>query len=151
MKTLGRVGIALVKGIICCQGIIIFIRATTGLESHLSQQPASPGFQEPEAAPWKRLWNENTRSPSWDCFVWIGMAMSAQAPAWEDCLDNFWALQRANRSRSHWRQWKNSSSLQRALDPAHTAAMSDRESGINSSSTEKTDLPPKVEDSGNQH
>lgn len=57
--------------------------------------------------------------------------MSTHAPAQTSCFDSFWALERATQSKSHRSQWKNSSSLQWALDPAHTTAANDREPAIN--------------------
>lgn len=57
--------------------------------------------------------------------------MYTHTPAQTYCFDSFWALERASQSKTHWSQWKNSSSLQWALDPAHTTATNDRESVIN--------------------
>lgn len=57
--------------------------------------------------------------------------MSTHAPAQTSCFDSFWALERATQSKSHRSQRKNSSSLQWALDPAHTTATNDREPVIN--------------------
>lgn len=57
--------------------------------------------------------------------------MYTHTPAQTYCFDSFWALERATQSKTHWSQWKKSSSLQWALDPAHTTAMNDRESVIN--------------------
>lgn len=57
--------------------------------------------------------------------------MSTHAPAQTSCFDSFWALEGATQSKSHRSQWNNSSSLQWALDPAHTTAVDDREPAIN--------------------
>lgn len=147
---MGQAGIAPVRSPKHCQGIIILSERPQGWSHtcHNSQHPwpsRSLGLLHGNSSGMR---THDPAGGSWDCFVWIGMIMSTQTPAQADCLDKFWALERANQSRSHWRQWKNSSSLQRALDPAHTAVMSDGESGINNYSTEKTSLPPKLGYSG---
>lgn len=135
------------------QGLLSLIHPSQGIII-LSERPQGwshtcHNSQHPRASRSLRLLHGNssgmrTQDPSggsWDRFVWIGMIMSTQAPAQADCLDNFWALERANQSRSHWRQWKNSSSLQRALDAAHTAAVSDRESGVGNYSQKRQVCP----------
>lgn len=153
-KTAGQAGAALVNSPERCQGIIILSERPQGWSHtcHNSQHPWASRSLRLLRGNSSGMRTQDPSGGSWDGFVWIGMIMSTQAPAQAGCLDNFWALERANRSRSHWRQWKNSSSLQRALDPAHTAGVSDRESGMKNYSTEKTSLPPKLGHSGNnQH
>lgn len=73
--------------------------------------------------------------------------MYTHTPAQTYCFDSFWALERATQSKSHWSQWKNSSSLQRALDPAHTTAVKDGELATNNNDIpqryRKCIFPPK--------
>lgn len=75
------------------------------------------------------------------------MIMYTHTPAQTYCFDSFWALERATQSKSHWSQWKNSSSLQRALDPAHTTAVKDGELATNNNDIpqryRKCIFPPK--------